>query len=133
MAGFVCTRCGVLFPSRQALGGHRSILVCTPMTAAAASSSTAASAAPHAADAADDNSAHGPDDQSADDVDGQNIQLQVPPAQLSTVQLLQRPTSEYAKHRVVPRAVPACERTCNVDNTFKLHEVPTRSHVFDHI
>ena len=131
MSGFACTRCGVLFPSRQALGGHRKFLLCTPLTAAsdtasAAASATSTSAAPHVADTADDIGTHGSEcdlGSAEDDADRQNIQLQNPPAQLSTVQLLQRPTSEYARHRVVPRAVPACERACNVDNTFKLHEV----------
>jgi hypothetical protein len=112
------------------------------MTAAAAANSfvsaaASSAAAPHSADVADNITTQGPDGNSTDDdVDGQIVQLQVPPAPLSTVQLLQRPTSEYAKHRVVPRTVPACERACNVDNTFELHEVMLtydHSHMTTHI
>ena len=41
---------------------------------------------------------------------------------LSVTNLLQRPTSEYARHRVQDFHVPPCTRRCDTTNTFKLHQ-----------
>ena len=105
-----CTTCGRGFDNAQQLGGHRSRSTCIPIAgaippAAPAIPAPAAPAIP------------------APPVAPAIPETPVTPVQFSITQLLQRPVSALATHRVV--AVPNLHapRQCEQANTYRLHEV----------
>ena len=134
MPRYTCSRCGIPFPSRQALGGHRNgVLTCTPAAAAAADAPAPAVDVPPAAAAAGTLDAGTLDAAGTLDVGanavvaariGAAAEAAAATAQFGIAQLLQRPTRNQAhKHIVVPlRVRPATRYTCNTANTYRLYE-----------
>ena len=117
MPRYTCSRCGLVFPSRQALGGHRSgVLTCVPAPAVADAAPAVAVPAAAAGTAGNGVPAMAQPQQPP--------QQQVAGAgaiQFSIAQLLQRPTRLFQEHNVVPCSVPSAS-TCNTANTYQLHE-----------
>ena len=117
-----CSRCGVVFPSRQALGGHRSqgvLLNCASEAAAPAADVTHPVIDEGTGDEEEGELAT--IDEGAGGVEEGNDQVL---QRYSIAQLLQRPTKVFQKHVVVPLDIQA-EGTCDTDNTYQLHETQT--------
>ena len=133
---FACDRCGSLFVSRQALGGHLSYPTCAEAVNADAasddmnadavsddiSSSKAASELSNTANAegnlSDVNDSAVASSAEAAEAAANNV-TRAPV--MSTLKLLERPVFEYNEHRVVVLDVPQRLR-CNTAQTFRLHE-----------
>ena len=131
MPNYACSRCGFLFPSKQALGGHnaRGVLTCRRVVNSSLAPATSVPAASpgHGNVVVRDNNLAERDDNF--DVTGDQNDVEVPAngavaaaAPLSTIQqLLQRPKRANHKHIIVPLDVERLS-TCDTANTFKLHE-----------
>ena len=106
---FVCPYCAASFGTRQALGGHMSLQVCAinqPVADPAVAAAIEAVAV-------------GYDEH--DDLDDGNDPA--PQVHMSIARLLQRPTVEYARHRVVKRPVAITAPRRNEAAAFPLHQV----------
>ena len=144
LMSFACGRCGTLFVSRQALGGHLSYPTCADaetasddMNAEAVSddigSSKAASELSNTYDTAnaEDNVSDANDSavaSSAEAAEAAGANVNASAANnvtcapvMSTLKLLERPLFEYNEHRVLVLDVPQRLR-CNTAQTFRLHE-----------
>lgn len=120
---YTCARCGVVFPSRQALGGHRSTLTCPPMTRANVPVTTRLGLLEVATDADVSDpqyiAAHvdAPTSQSIP-----AVPAVAPVTPFTIVQLLQRPKKKDNETHIVAPVEVEISRTCDETNTFKLHE-----------
>ena len=132
MAAYSCSRCGSTFRSRQALGGHMSVLVCPQISTAA----TTATESPTPAEATGQNSATAtttnqppvlpatapavaPGVAPAAATAPATVPAAVP---YSIEQLLRRPKRGCHKHIVVPVDI-APSPPCDERNTYRLYEV----------
>ena len=150
LMSFACDRCGSLFVSRQALGGHLSYPTCAEAVNADAasddmnadavsddiSSSKAASELSNTVNAegnlSDANDSTANAEGNLSDVNDSAVASSAEAAEaaannvtrapvMSTLKLLERPVFEYNEHRVVVLDVPQRLR-CNTAQTFRLHE-----------
>ena len=120
---FVCARCGAVFATRWALGGHLSFPTCAPAHAdvdAVADVNADDNTDVNADDKADNADGHA--DVNADDVPNAGGNNAAPAPIMSTLQLLQRPIFEYQKHRVIPLNIRRQGPICDTSKTFKLHQ-----------
>ena len=143
---FACGRCGNIFASRQALGGHLSYPTCVfdgNDSAVASSAETAEVAEANVNAGAVNIVTHAPvistfvsDDNDSADARYAEARAEAAVANgnagavnnvtrapvMSTLKLLERPVFEYNEHRIVVLDVPQLLR-CNPEQTYRLHEM----------
>jgi hypothetical protein len=136
MARAQCARCGCIFESSQALGGHMSGgMTCdeeTPGTSHQQTCSSPTRSPPSpSSDPGHPSPSRSPPSPPSPSIDPGHPS---PPRHrhLSLYQLLQRPCIDTASHRVEPTRIRPGSRAqaCNKRNTYKLHEV---THICTHI
>lgn len=114
MQRFTCTRCAVVFTSRQALGGHRNGVLTCVAAAAAEPAPAVTQAVMQELQAVGEQEVNDNGDM---DTDNGAVASQ----EYSVAQLLQRATNVHAKHIIQDVDVRPAE-PCNIMNTYKLHE-----------